>query len=400
MGPDDSMDAPDQEQEVRANEEASAGPRLSRQQFLERTGAFGLSLSLGGLLAACGGNGEGGTNAAPATTGAPAAQLEDEINVIAWAQEWEFAVKPFEKQTGVKVNMTFQDSDVDSVQKARRSPGDFDIISYGPNNTAALEAGVFEALDTSRLEHWNDLPSNLRETVTSLGSGEVYNVPFYWGGTILARQTKLAPESIDSWGALWDPTYKGNTAFIDEPTESYFPIWIQAGVDPEDFSDENFERSRETGVELVKNLKTFWSTGTDVQELLARGEVAVTNVWDGTIRALIKEKKSVEAIVPTEGIRGWIDGPGILADAPHPNAAYAWINYVSTAEVGAELGRKFAYTPANVKAFALLDTSTQDLLQASQMQQLFDSGNFRFINFTADATKKLNDWWSEVKLAA
>jgi hypothetical protein len=53
-----------------------------------------------------------------------------------------------------------------------------------------------------------------------------------------------------------------------------------------------------------------------------------------------------------------------------------------------------------VKAFALVDTSTQQLLQAKQMQELFDSGNFRFIDFTADAQKKLNDWWSQVKLAA
>jgi spermidine/putrescine transport system substrate-binding protein len=396
---------PDRDSDVDApagkggNETAAGTRRLTRQDFLQRTGAVGLSVSLGGLLAACGGGESTGGGGAPTTTGGRP-QLEDELNIIAWAQEWEFAVKPFETQTGVKVKMTFQDSDIDSVQKARRSPEQFDIISYGPNNTAALEAGVFQAIDTQRLKHWNELPTGLRETVTRLGKGKIYNVPFYWGGTILARQTELAPESIDSWAALWDSTYKGKAAFIDEASESYFPIWLHAGLDPEDFSDESFDSAHDAGVDLVKNLKTFWSTGTDVQELLARGEVAVTNIWDGTVRALIKEKKSVEAIVPNEGIRGWIDGPGILADAPHPNAAYAWIDFVSRPEIGAELGRKFAYTPANIKAFDLLDASTQELLQASQMQQLFESGHFKFITFTADTTKKLNDWWSEVKLAA
>jgi spermidine/putrescine transport system substrate-binding protein len=295
--------------------------------------------------------------------------------------------------------MTFQDSDVTSIQKAQKTPGQFDIVSYGPNNSAALEAGVFQALDTERLEHWNDLPTSLRDIITDLGKGEVYNVPFYWGGTILARQTELAPTPFDSWSVLWDTTYKDNIAYIDGALESYFPIWIHAGLDPADFSDQTLSQAHDPGVELVKNLKTFWSTGTDVQANLARGEVAVANIWDGTVRSLVQKGKPVEAIVPTEGIRGWIDGPGIVSDAPHPNAAYAWINFVSSPEMGAELAREFAYTPANFASFGLLDAETQELLQADQMEQLFASGKFRFIDYSADVQKNLTQWWTEVKLA-
>src|SRR5262245_50782473 len=110
---------------------ADLGSAHSRRDFLRRAGVLGASLSAGSLLAACGGEGE----SAPATTqaagGTAAPQLEDELNVIAWAQEWEFAKEPFEKETGVKVNMSFQASESESFQKVKASPEAFDVISQG-----------------------------------------------------------------------------------------------------------------------------------------------------------------------------------------------------------------------------------------------------------------------------
>jgi spermidine/putrescine transport system substrate-binding protein len=388
---------------------------LNRRDLLKRAGALGLLASAGGtLLAACGGDEAAAPAAepapppappaappaettAPATTAAPA--LEDEVNVIAWAQEFEFAVEPFQQETGVKVNFTFQTTEAESLQKVKASPETFDIASFGVNFPGYTELGLLRELDPAELANWTELPAYLQQNVETLLGG-IYQVPYYWGSTQLARHTEVVPETVDSWDALWDPKYKGNVAFIDQPFESHTHIAFYTGLDPSDFSEANLATEREAALALIPNLKTFWSTGTDIQQLLARGEVGLTNVWDGTVRALIKNGRPVEAIFPTNGVRGWIDGPGIFADAPHPNAALAFLNYMTKPEVGAQLGTEYAYTPANLESYPLMDEQTKTLLQGDQIEEIFASGTFVVPVYTADSVKTLTDWWTDVKVAA
>jgi spermidine/putrescine transport system substrate-binding protein len=373
---------------------------LSRRELLRRAGLLGASLSAGTVLAACGGDDEepGGAPATKQATAAP--KLEDELNIIAWAQEWEFAKGPFEKETGVKVNMTFQASEAESLQKVKASPEAFDVVSFGTNFPGYAEAGLLRELDPDELEHWNDLPESMRQRVEESFDGKILHIPYYWGSTLLARHTEIVKEPVDSLAALWDPAYKGKTSFLDQPFESHSHLAFYVGLDASDISDEALAKEREAALELIPNLKTFWSTGTDIQQFLARGEVGLTNIWDGTLRALIKAKRPVEPIFAKEGVRGWIDGPGILAAAKNPNAAVAWVNYVTRPETGAELADKFAYTPANPKSFEAIDTATKELLQVEQVEELFETGRFVVPAYGAGAVKTLSDWWTAVKAAA
>jgi spermidine/putrescine transport system substrate-binding protein len=124
-------------------------------------------------------------------------------------------------------------------------------------------------------------------------------------------------------------------------------------------------------------------------------------MWDGTALELVKRGEPIETIIPTQGTVGWIDGPGLVVDAPHPNAAYAWINYVLRPEAGAQLAEEFSFVPANSTAFELLSPKTAELLQIPTVQQAFASGLYIFDRaVTADADRKVNDWWEQVKLSA
>jgi spermidine/putrescine-binding protein len=364
--------------------------QLTRQEFLVRTGALGLLASTGGVLSACGGDNGG--------TGDDA--LEGELNVIAWAQEWEFAVKPFEQETGVTVNMTFQDDPLATMAKIKEGPGDIDVVSFGPFDTPFVSEGLIQELDLSRLEHWEDLPETLRQFLLEGFDGSVYMVPYYWGSTLMARNVEVVPEEVRSWAALWDPQHKGKVALLDQAFEAFARMAFYNGRDLNDYSEAAFEENAAAARKLIPNLRTYWSTGTDIQQLLARGEVGLTDIWDGTARTLAATKRPVEIVVPEEGVRGWIDGPGIVVGAPHPNAAYAWINYVSRPEVGAELATEFSFTPANPNSFELLDEATADVIQADQAEALLTSPLFRLAKVDAETSKQISDWWEKVKIEA
>jgi spermidine/putrescine transport system substrate-binding protein len=366
--------------------------QLTRQEFLVRTGALGLLASTGGVLSACGGDNGG--------TGDDA--LEGELNVIAWAQEWEFAVKPFEQETGVKVKLTFRgDEPLNQVLGA--SPGTFDVASYTPlgGDAPLVEEGLFQELDLDRIDAWNDYSEPLRELLDGAWGGKHYCAPYYFGGTFLVRNTELVPTATDTWEALWDPAYKKKTAVVDSANDVFLYIATTLGIDPTDYSDENLAQADPVAKELVRNAKTFWSTGDDIKKLVARGDIGLTDMWDGTALELVKAGEPVEVVVPRQGTTGWIDGPGIVVGAPHPNAAYAWINYVLRPEIGAQLAEEFSFLPANTKAFELLEPETAELLNVDTVGDAVEKGLYIFDRaVSADDERKIADWWEKVKLGA
>jgi putative spermidine/putrescine transport system substrate-binding protein len=59
--------------------------------------------------------------------------------------------------------------------------------------------------------------------------------------------------------------------------------------------------------------------------------------------------------IPSEGATGWGDTWMLATKAPHPNCAYLWTAYVSTAKVQAMQALSFGETPVNTQACAQME---------------------------------------------
>ena len=59
--------------------------------------------------------------------------------------------------------------------------------------------------------------------------------------------------------------------------------------------------------------------------------------------------------VPSEGTLFWMDAWVMLADAPHPNAAYAWLDFIQRPEIQAEETNFNLYATPNDAAKEFVD---------------------------------------------
>ena len=93
------------------------------------------------------------------------------------------------------------------------------------------------------------------------------------------------------------------------------------------------------------------------QDLLASGEVDLTQEWNGDLLQVMEEDDEVSFVVPDEGGLLWQDCLCIPADAPHPQNAHALINFILDAEAGAAIADFIQYATPNKAARALMDDS-------------------------------------------
>ena len=86
---------------------------------------------------------------------------------------------------------------------------------------------------------------------------------------------------------------------------------------------------------------------------MASGSICVALGWSGDIniarqRAIDgKTGQKIEALLPKTGGLLFFDTMVIPADAPHPENAYKWINYILRPEVAAGLTNKVFYANPN-----------------------------------------------------
>ena len=104
----------------------------------------------------------------------------------------------------------------------------------------------------------------------------------------------------------------------------------------------------------------------------------------------------IRYVVPTEGSQIWEDDWAIAADAPNPDLAHTFLNFVLRPDVAAQEAGYTRYATGNRSALALLDEKmrtdpstypSQDLLAKLEAGMPID----------ADGQKRRDELWKDVR---
>jgi iron(III) transport system substrate-binding protein len=116
---------------------------------------------------------------------------------------------------------------------------------------------------------------------------------------------------------------------------------------------------------LLKNVRLTDSSETSFK-WLKDGEVAAGFIFENMLREYIAAGAPLKMVVAEEGVIPQADGCGLIAGAPHPEAAAAFLNWMSSAEaheiVVSKLGRRSARKGVPPPA-GLLDLTGVRLIQ-------------------------------------
>lgn len=301
-------------------------------------------------------------------------QAEERVlNIYNWADYVApQALERFQRERGIRVKYdTFDSTEVlDSKLLTGRSG--YDVVFPASSGLArAIKAKALQPLGA--LSNAGNLDPELLAKLASVDPGNRYGVPYTWGTVGLginrqALERRLPGVALDSLDLLFKPEYAGKLkdcgiAVLDSPQEVIAIALNYLGKDPYSNAPADLEAARQLLAQLQPNLR-YVGSGRHIDDL-ARGEIclALTYTGDAGMAAAraAEAQQPFEVLfrIPREGTLIWFDTMAIPVDAPHPEAARAFIDFMLQPEAIAELTNALYFANANAAATPLVDAAVR-----------------------------------------
>ncbi|OXC79775.1 polyamine ABC transporter substrate-binding protein [Caballeronia sordidicola] len=302
-----------------------------------------------------------------ALSATPAVAADAELNVYNWSDYIAKDTVPnFEKQSGIHVRYDNFDSDDTLQAKLLAGSSGYDIVVPGSYNMAKqIQAGIYQKLDKSQMPNLKNLNPALMKMISDVDPGNQYGVPWAYGTDGIGYNAEAVQKAlgvnapVDSWALLFDAEnlskLKGcGVSFLDDPNNAFAAVLQYMHKDPNSTNPGDYQAAFDVLKKVRPYISQFNSAG--YINDLANNDICVAFGWSGDVgianhRATEAQRSyHVKFSNPKEGGLLWFSVMGVPKDAPHPEAAMKWINYIEDPKVSASITNEVFYPTANKAA--------------------------------------------------
>lgn len=329
-------------------------PRYTRGQMLRAAGAGLGTLSLSGLLSACGVAGTAKKKSGTDWAAFWKAQKQTgQLNFANWPLYIDTnhgkhpSLQQFTKATGIKVNYreVIQDnapfySQIAPTLQAGQSTG-YDIVVM-TNDTWQLNELLHInnwaiPLDHSQIPNFFQNASSLVKN-PSYDPGNKYTTAWQSGFTGIAYDPRMTKREITSVHDLFDPAFKGHVGMMSDNTELGSLGLLALGIQPGKSTRADWKKAaalltkqRQQGI-----VRQYYDQS--YIKALENGDTWITQAWSGDIyQANNSGYPHLKFVVPKEGMMVWTDNMLIPLHAKNPLDALKWMNFYYEPKVAAEV---------------------------------------------------------------
>jgi spermidine/putrescine transport system substrate-binding protein len=230
---------------------------------------------------------------------------------------------------------------------------------------ALAKGGYIQQLDFSKLPNAAFIDpqfQNFFKAGTENAQYNSYHLPKDWGTTGIALRRKDVTEPVSTWKEFFAvaPKYSGKIVVVNSMGDVFTAPLKSLGYSVNTVDKDELEQARQLLLGLAPHVLTLDS---DTYQLKLGSEEAVLGlVWTGGIDDLRKDPKTAdtEYIIPKDGTLFWMDTWVMFTQPPHPNAAYAFLNFIHDPEVQAKETITNAYATPNTETIKLLPKEVLD----------------------------------------
>lgn len=331
---------------------------IGRRDLLKLFGAIGLTAAAGPLLGR-------------------AAAAQTELTMIIWeGYADESFAKKFEEENDATINATPMTSSDDAFARIQAGGGgNFDLVSASNDVSQRLiDAGLVQPIDPNRLTNFKDLYPQFQFPSYITKDDQLYGANFAWGPTLMIYNTEEVTEAPTSWRALLDERYAGRISTWNAPIQiaQYALLLDPKPEDPYVLTDEQLAQVKDLLVQQRPLIRTYWNYGDELKQLLASGEVVISDAWPYVTVGAKEDGVPVAEAVPSEGVTGWSDSWMLTSKAANVDLAYKWMDYMIGPDGQLGVLRNNNYAITNKTVIEGLEPELRAALRMDNIEEGYD----------------------------
>ncbi len=276
-------------------------------------------------------------------------------------------IERFEKLTGIKV--VYDTYDAEETAEARLLAGEsgYDVVSVSSNfSSRQIRAGVYIPLDKAKLPNWKNLDPHFLANLQDSDPGNRYGVPYMqaingFAYNIEQIRARMRDAPVGSLDMIFKPEIIKRFAdcgvtFLDSPQDVLQLALRYLHLDPNSTRREDYEAAERLLLKVRPYIRNFDSV--EYMNGLANKEVCIAMSWSADYETVMARARAAGApvhlafTVPAEGANLTLSSFLIPVGAPHPEAAYAFLNFLMDPQVIAGITNEIYYGNANLAANA------------------------------------------------
>lgn len=269
----------------------------------------------------------------------------EEVRVYNWSDyiDEELLAK-FESETGIKLIYDVFDSNEVLETKMLSGGSGYDVVV--PSGTflqRQITAGAFQKLDTEKLSNAGNMWDVIKDRTAQYDPENAFSINYMWGTTGLGINVGKVKEAlgedapIGSLELVFNPNNMAKLAdcgvhFLDAPAEMIPAVLKFIGEDPDSHDPEVIAKAEPILTAVRPYIQKFHSS--EYINGLANGDICVAFGWSGDILQARDRAAEAENGVeiaynaPSEGALMWFDQMAIPMDAPNPDNAHKFLNFI------------------------------------------------------------------------
>ena len=306
----------------------------------------------------------------------PALAQDNIVNVYNWSDYIaEDTVAKFEAETGIKVNYDVFDSNELVEAKLLAGNSGYDVVvPSGFFLERQVAAGLFMPLDKAKIPNLVNMDPDVMTQTAAHDPDNAHSVDYMWGTTAIGYNVgklkeRLGDVPVDTWDIVFKPENLAKLAdcgvtLLDAPAEIMATALNYLGLDPNSESPDDLAKAKDLLMSIRPHVRYFNSS--QYIDDLGNGEVCLSVGYSGDVfiarDAASEAGAGVEVayVIPKEGALKWFDLFAIPADAPHPDNAHKFIDFMLRPDIAAANTNYVFYASGNKAALDLVDPEVKN----------------------------------------
>jgi spermidine/putrescine transport system substrate-binding protein len=363
--------------------------RVDRGTLLKRSAAIALGTSLYSF-------GDPLTVLAAQVT-PKALKPDGDLTYFNWAQYIDpKLLAGFAKEYKVKVNQS-NFTNMETMLAKLRSGVKYDVTFPEAQIAAPLvQANLLAPLDHDKLTNWGQVNPAFHNPWYDAGAK--HSVPYAIWTTGIVYRTDKVKGMTGSWNDLWNhPEAAKHTYLLDDFHEVLAMSLLRDGVKDVNSKDAGtVNKAASEVVKLKPRLRGFTSVNTE----MVNGTSWLSHMWSGTVYQALLASKHPELLkyqtTPKDGIPVGSDTMVVLKNAPHPNTALLFIDYMLRPENSSQNVKIIGYPMMTTAGLKTYDGLTKKFPWLKVTTGEVEHGQ-RFKPFDPKTLQLWNTAWSKIQ---